>query len=207
MSLAHVNVRHGIQMMRRSHPVIRALGKQHPPPALHGTQIWRSSFMLMEYLALNPIGVGQRVIEIGCGWGLLGIYCARHFPVEVLLTDADPLVFPYAQEHARLNGVEVRTEQAHFDGISERLLREQNVVVGSDICFWPELETQLRRLIERALGAGVTRILLADPGRPGFFRLADACARHTGSRLIAWPETPKARNSGYLLVIDQSSST
>lgn len=200
MSLAHVNVRHGIQMMRRNHPTIRALSKQHPPPALHGTQIWRSSFMLMEYLALHPIEAGQRVLEIGCGWGLLGIYCARHFPVEVLLTDADPLVFPYAQEHARLNGVEVRTEQAHFDGITERRLREQDVILGADICFWPELGTQLRRLIDRALSAGVTRILLADPGRPGFFRLADACKRQTDARLIACPGTPK--NSGYLLVID-----
>lgn len=204
MSLAHVNIRHGIQMMRRNHPTIRALSKSHPAPALHGSQIWRSSFLLMDYLATHRLVAGQRVMEIGCGWGLLGIYCARHFTVDVLLTDADPRVFPYAEEHARLNGVQVRTEKVHFDGISERLLREQNVILGADICFWPELGTQLRRLTERALHVGVTRILLADPGRPGFLRLATACERELGAELISWPATHGTKG-GYLLVVDRSA--
>jgi len=203
MSLTHVNCRHGIQMMRRSHPTIRALTKEGPP-SLHGTQIWRSSFLLMEYLATHPLSAGQRVMEIGCGWGLLGIYCARHFPVDVLLTDADPRVFPYAEGHARLNDVQVQTREVHFDGISEQLLQEQDVILGADICFWPELGTQLRRLVERAMDVGITQILLADPGRPGFFRLAEACERYVGAELLSWPGTHRTRNSGYLLVINRS---
>lgn len=202
--VAHVKCRHGIKMMCRSHPAIRALTKADEAPSLHGTQIWRSSLLLMEYLAIHRLTAGQRVLEVGCGWGLLGIFCAKHFPVNVLLTDADPRVFPYAHEHADLNDVRVGTKAIRFDGISEGFLEDQDVILGADVCFWPELGTELRRLVERALSGSVTKILLADPGRPAFFRLAKACEHHVGAKLLRWPEKHRTKSSGYLLIIDRS---
>ena len=57
----------------------------------------------MEYLAGHPLEQDQRLMEIGCGWGLLGIFCAKKLSVEALLTDGDEQVFPYVMTHARLN--------------------------------------------------------------------------------------------------------
>lgn len=188
--------------MKHTHPALRSLRKACSTPSLHGTQVWRSSYMLMEYLAAHPMSRGQRVMELGCGWGLLGIYCAKHFPVEVLLTDADAEVFPYAETHARLNRVQVRTEQVRFEAISEQRLREHDILLGADICFWPELTTELRRLIERALLLGVRQILLADPGRSTFLRLADDCERRFGARLVPLKTARRTGAGGHLLIID-----
>ncbi|EXJ16534.1 hypothetical protein D779_0135 [Imhoffiella purpurea] len=159
--------------------------------------------MLMDYLAQNPLTAGERVMELGCGWGLLGIYCAKHFPVDVMLVDADPLVFPFVEAHIRLNAVQVRTHEVTFDRLADQTLREHDVLLGADICFWPELATQLRRLIARALSQGVRRILLADPGRISFLRLAEEFEHRHEGRLISWKAHRKVGTRGYLLVIDR----
>jgi predicted nicotinamide N-methyase len=177
--------------------------KSGSKPRLHGTQIWRSTFTLMEYLTDHPLKLGQCIMEIGCGWGLAGIYSAKRFSADVLLTDADEQVFPYAMTHAKLNGVPVRTEHVRFEGIQDHHLREHDVLMGSDICFWPELGTQLRRLIERALCSGIRTILLADPGRASFMQLANYCQRHFGATMIPRQAVTRAGSSGYVLVIKQ----
>jgi predicted nicotinamide N-methyase len=81
-------------------------------------QVWQSTFMLMDYLAEHPLARDPRVMEIGCGRGLLGIFCAKRYAAEVLLTDADEQVFPYAMTHARLNHVSVQTEHVAFERIA-----------------------------------------------------------------------------------------
>lgn len=86
----HLLERNGLRVMKHSHPTLRALRKELPQPSLHGTQVCRSSYQLMEHLWANPIADGQRVMELGCGWGLLGIFCTKHFDAKVLLTDAAP---------------------------------------------------------------------------------------------------------------------
>ncbi|WP_200373144.1 class I SAM-dependent methyltransferase [Thiocystis violacea] len=187
--------------MKTRHPDIRSLNKTGVKPGIHGTHVWPSSFMIMEYLETHPMEDGQRVMEIGCDWGLLGIFCAKHFPVKVLLTDADRQVFPYVDTHARLNKVQVRTEQMDFERIPDRRLREHDVLIGADICFWPELGTQLRRLVQRALSQDVGRIILADPGRSTFLRLADYCEHQFAATLTPWQTSGRAKSDGYLLVI------
>jgi predicted nicotinamide N-methyase len=190
-----------VRILKERHPVIRSLGQEGYTPSLYGTRVWQSTFWLMDYLADHPIASDGRVMEIGCGWGLLGIYCAKVFNARVLLTDADDQVFPYAMAHARLNGVSVQTEQVRFDGIADSRLEVCNVLLGADICFWPELGSQLRRLIERAAALGVGRIMLADPGRSTFMRMAESCERALGARLIEWRSTTRAGSTGYLLVL------
>ncbi len=133
---------------------------------------------------------------------MLGIYCAKQFLAEVLLTDADEQVFPYAKTHPRLNGVPVRTEQVRFEGITDRCLREQDILLGADVCFWPELGTHLRRLIERALSSGVKKIILADPGQLIFMRLATYCQSHLAATVTPWQAATKTKSSGYLLVVE-----
>jgi len=89
----------------------------------------------MDYLERHPLEQDQRLMEIGCGWGLLGIFCAKQFAVDALLTDADEQVFAYVMTHAHLNQVSVRTELVRFEGITHRLLRECDILLGADIGF------------------------------------------------------------------------
>jgi predicted nicotinamide N-methyase len=182
--------------------LVRALVRDGLDPSLHGTRVWQSTFWLMDYLAANPLVSRARVLEIGCGWGLLGIYCAKAFAARVLLTDADAQVFPYAQAHARLNAVAVETEQIRFAAMADNHLRDCDVLLGADICFWPELGSQLRRLIQRSAEIGVGRIVIADPGRSTFMRMAESCIGALGARLIEWRSATRAGSSGYLLVLD-----
>lgn len=202
MSLTHVRSTHGIQILKPTHPIIRSLNKRGPGPSLHGTRIWQSTFMLMEYLEGHPLEEGSRIMEIGCGWGLLGIFCAKRFSVEALLSDADPDVFPYVTAHAQLNSACVQTEQARFDGITDRCLAAQDLLLGGDICFWPELATQLRRLIERGLSLGVTKVILADPGRRSFMRLAAYCQHHLAETMVPWQMAARSKSGGYLLIVE-----
>ena len=48
-------------------------------------------------------------MEIGCGWGLLGIYCAKKYDSRVISVDLDAEVFPYLELHTRVNDVEIST--------------------------------------------------------------------------------------------------
>jgi predicted nicotinamide N-methyase len=203
MSPAHERTAHGIRILKHKDPIVRLLNKAGLKPRLHGFRVWQSTFMAMEFLESHPLEQDQRIMEIGCGWGLLGIFCARRFSAQVLLTDADEQVFPYAIAHARLNRVSVRTELVRFENISDHSLREHDVLVGADICFWPELGTQLRRLIERALALGVKKVVLADPGRETFRQLAKHCHRHYMATTVPWDTTSKS--GGSMLIVEGST--
>lgn len=199
---AHVRSIYGIKILKSKHKTLKSLKKESSRPTLYGDQVWQSSFMLMEYLEQNPLASRQRVMDIGCGWGLLGIFCAKHFDSHSLLVDADSNVFPYVNSHERLNDVHVQTVQATFNEITADRLAFQDIIIGSDICFWPELATQLRLLISAAIKTNVKQIILADPGRQTFLHLAEFCKIHYGATLHTRIVGSRTKSKGYLLVID-----
>ncbi len=47
-------------------------------------------------------------MEVGCGWGLLSIYCAKNFQAQLTGVDADKNVFPFLKLHAKANGVKIK---------------------------------------------------------------------------------------------------
>lgn len=198
---SHVRSRHGILMLNSRHRLIRDIQKNNPFPGLHGHQVWQSSFMIMDYLENNPIPANQDILDLGCGWGLLGIFCAKHFAARVIGIDADEHVFPYLHTHAEVNNVTLATDHRRFDQISEDQLLTSDMLVGGDICFWDEMVGALQNLIQRALMSGVQKIVIADPGRQTFRRLADYCCHHFGAQLLPWRSEGKQRHSGYLLII------
>lgn len=199
---AHVRSIYGIKILKSKHKTLKILQKEAEQPTMYGHQVWQSSFMLMEYLQQNPLLKQQRVMDVGCGWGLLGIFCAKHFGSDALLIDADSNVFPYVKSHELLNDVRVTTVQASFSDITQAHLQNQDVILGSDICFWPQLATQLRTLISSAIKANVQQIILADPGRQTFLHLAEYCKTEFGAVLHTRTVAGRTKTKGYLLVID-----
>ncbi|WP_188149561.1 class I SAM-dependent methyltransferase [Teredinibacter waterburyi] len=196
----------GIKVLKNKSPILKEHIKNTEAPSLYGHQVWKSSFLLMEYLSENPLVDNQRVMDVGCGWGLLGIFCAKHFASDALLVDADHRVFPYVGFHQDLNEVSVQTSHTSFGDLAHKDFAEQDVVVGADICFWPELTTQLRSMFVRALEAGVKRIILADPGRKTFHQLADFFSTHYNATVVQRESRGRTKSMGYLLLIDGQGS-
>ena len=154
------------------HPEIRKL-KQRYVPSTHGNKVWHSSWVLMDYLKRRKPPGPLNAMEVGCGWGLAGIYCAKKLHARVKAVDTDPEVFPYLDLHARINGVQIEFVKRAFGGLKPRELRGIDLLIGADICFWDKMVLSLKRLLNRALRSGVTMILIADPGRSPFNRLCD----------------------------------
>lgn len=199
----HVRSIHGIRILKPKHRTIKRLKKEAPVPTMYGDQVWHSSFLIMEYLKQNPLPSGQRIMDIGCGWGLLGIYCAKHFDGDSLLVDADSRVFPYVHSHETLNEVSVQTEQATFNELTAEDFSKRDIVLGADICFWPSMVRELKSLIATAIRAGVKTIILADPGRSTFLQLAEHCKENYFTRLESWQSQEQTTSKGMLLIIEK----
>ncbi len=60
---------------------------------------------------------GQKLLDLGCGCGLVGLWAAKILGQEnVVMCDIDPKAVAVAQENARLNGLEIRAYVS--DGLS-----------------------------------------------------------------------------------------
>jgi 2-polyprenyl-3-methyl-5-hydroxy-6-metoxy-1,4-benzoquinol methylase len=123
---------YGLRALRSTHSEIRKLKRRYQP-ACHGFRIWPSSWLLIHFLRQHGMRKGLRVMEVGCGWGLAGIYCAKQFEARVTGVDIDAGVFPYLKIHARINDVRVNTIQSGFDGITEEDLDESDRISASGI--------------------------------------------------------------------------
>jgi predicted nicotinamide N-methyase len=192
----------GITQLLSRHKDLRHLKAQGDQPSIHGNKFWGSTYLLMDYLENHPLAANSKVMELGCGWGLAGIYCAKHHQAEVTAIDADDAVFPYLQLHAQHNDVTITTQQQYFENISREQLAQYDVLIGADICFWDELSDTLFELIERALEAGVKKIILTDPERAPFFELATRCIDEYFAELYEWDVDEPRRSTGCVLVIE-----
>jgi predicted nicotinamide N-methyase len=186
-------------MLFPSHPEVRRLQHDAVQPSLHGHKVWPSSLVLMDYLQQRGIPLRTRVLELGCGWGLVGIACAKLFQAQVTGLDADAAVFPYLQLHAQRNGVHLATRHGTFADLTPQDLAAFDLIVGADICFWEELVDPLYQVVRHGVAAGVADILVADPGRPPFDALCARCLPQGDAEVLAWTMTTPVKESGRIL--------
>src|SRR5215467_10704656 len=189
----------GLTILSPSHPEVRRLQHAVVQPSLHGHKVWPTSFVLLDYLYQRGVSPQARVLDLGCGWGLVGIACAKTFQAQVTGLDADPAVFPYLQLHAQRNGVHITTQQGSFADLTPQDLAAFDVIVGTDICFWEELVDPLYELVRHGVAAGVAEILLADPGRPPFDDLCERCAQQGNVEVLDWAMTTPVAERGRIL--------
>jgi predicted nicotinamide N-methyase len=161
----------GLQLLSARDKAIVQLKRQHRC-SVHGQKVWRSASLLLDYLNEYPLPSGLNILEIGAGWGLVGIYCARHFGAQVTALDVDPEVFPYLQLHAQLNCVNIAPLISDYQTLTTEHLAQFDLVLGSDICFWDQLAAPLTQLIQSAMQLG-RRVIIADPGRPPFIEVVE----------------------------------
>jgi ribosomal protein L11 methyltransferase len=65
----------------------------------------------------------RRILDVGCGTGVLAIAAARATRRPVLAGDIDPVSVRVARDNARLNRVDALVEIIRADGVSDRRMR------------------------------------------------------------------------------------
>lgn len=153
------------------------------------TQLWPSGTALAQAIAARPLA-GRRVLELGCGLGLVGVTAALA-GAAVLVVDRSPEAIAFAALNAERNGVTLQAAVRAFDQ-PRRLLAEApwDLVLAADVLYEQRNVPVLLWLLPR-LVAQDGEVWLADPGRPMLSRLL-AGAEATGWRraqVAAGPDT------------------
>ena len=89
-----------------------------------------------------------------------------------------------------------------IEDIGRRILKKTDIVIASDICFSDELIDTLRRFINRAKKASVSRIYISDPGRWTFDDLAEMYENKKGAELIDWKVMKPVKMEGKILALN-----
>ena len=201
MSNQHIIHHFGLKILRSTHPEVRKIKRKQQGHSAHGNKVWRSSFALIDYLETYPIEAHSKVLEIGCGWGLSGLYAAKNQQADVTGIDIDASVQPYFALQNAINDSVVKFQQRSFESLTTEELNQYQYIIGSDICFWDEMTDPLFDLIERAIKSGVKKILISDPGRPPFWELGDRCAQRLNSEIITRRIYQPFKSEKYILTI------
>ncbi len=200
-SSAHCRQHYGIHYLLAADPTMRRL-RRESTSQLHGNKNWGAAFLLMEYLRNHPLPRGSSVLDVGCGWGLASLYCAKHFGAQVQASDADPAVFPFLLAQAEVNQLSIDCQTWAFADIDHPQLANRQALIGSDICFWDDMAADLYQLIARAVDAGCERIVIADPGRPPFLAVAEACVSEFFGELSPITARSQRQHRGWILNIE-----
>ena len=191
----------GVKALKSSHPGVRKLKRLQQGHSAHGNKVWRSSFVLIDYLSTLEIPQCAKVLDIGCGWGLTGIFLASQCKAQVTGLDIDESVEPYLHLQASINNCSVDFSARRFQSLEKSELASYHTLMGTDICFWDELTTPLYNLIKLARSAGTQQILIADPGRPPFWALAERCVEKLEAEVINRKINQPWKTEKYILAI------
>jgi predicted nicotinamide N-methyase len=195
----------GIKALRSSHPGVRRLKRQQKGyNSAHGNKVWRSSFVLMDYLTTYPPEENTQVLDIGCGWGLTGLFLAKKYGAQVTGIDIDASVAPFLALQASINDCQIDFQARGFESLSAEELTAFSTIVGTDICFWDELTEPLFELIGLALESGVEHIMIADPGRPPFWDLVDLCMQNFSAEVVTRRIYQPWKTEKFILSIEQT---
>jgi predicted nicotinamide N-methyase len=126
-------------------------------------ELWPSGTALANAVAGQALA-GRRVLELGCGLGLVGVAAALA-GARVLSVDRSPEAITFAAANAARNGLTLRTAVCSFDQ-PEELIAEApwELVLAADVLYEQRNVPVLLWLLPRLVTAG-GEVWLADPGR------------------------------------------
>lgn len=155
-------------------------------------------------LALRP---GQRVLDIGCGWGGMAIYLAQRMSVEVLGITLSEEQVELAREQTRLAGV---SDKVHFELVDYRELPARGIAFDRIVSVGmfehvgaPQFDAFFRAFANLLDEAGV--MLLHTIGRMGAPGTTDAFTDKyifPGGYIPALSETVAASEKVRLIATD-----
>jgi predicted nicotinamide N-methyase len=115
--------------------------------------------------------------------------------------DTDSAVFPYVHLHADTNKVDITTMETPFEELTAVKMKNFEIMIGADICFWDNMFETLKKLILRALESGIRTVILADPGREPFEKLGQYFAEKGKGKIMNWAVTRPHSIQGRILRI------
>jgi len=114
---------------------------------------WASGQVLAKFLLDQPQWVaGKRVLDFGCGSGVVAIAAALAGAAQVIACDIDPLALQATQRNAQLNGVSLTMADDYF-----AIAGDVDLVIAADVLYDKDNFSWLQRFVERA-----ERVLIAD---------------------------------------------
>lgn len=114
---------------------------------------WASGQVLARHLIDNPATVtGKRVLDFGCGSGVVAIAAALAGAGHVVACDIDPLALAATQLNADLNGVSLQLCSDFFDAAGDF-----DLILVADVLYDRANLPWLQRFLQRA-----SEVLVAD---------------------------------------------
>lgn len=125
-------------------------------------ELWPSAVALSHYLVRHVDLQGRRVLELGCGLGLVSVVAALQ-GARVLCTDHEEAALTFARRNAQGNacrGVRFRL----VDWCRPALRRRYDCIVAADVIYEARSFAPLAVLLQRYLARGGMAVI-AEPGR------------------------------------------
>ncbi len=179
-----------------------------PDQTLEQAQTEKYRRLAGEVLHLQP---GQRVLEIGCGWGGFACLAAREFGAQVHAVTISREQHDYAQARVQREGLgeRVQIELRDYRDLSERYdaIASIEMIEAVGEKYWPRYFSQLHDRLRPQGRAGIQAIVIADRYFEDYRGTMDFIQAHVfpGGMLLS-PQTvqQQARQAG--LRIDDAFS-
>jgi len=124
------------------------------------SKLWDASFMLAYFLGRQQVVLGRKMLEIGAGLGIVGIY-ATLCGHQVTITDIDDDALRFARTNALLNGLP-SLDVRKLDWSDPAFDETYDVIVGSEVIYDRETYPVLVQFLRKALAPGGIIFLAKD---------------------------------------------
>ena len=116
------------------------------------TRIWPATMMLARVVSSRPVKDGQRVLELGAGRGLVGLFAAA-VGHRVTITDISPQALEFSRAIAELNNLK-DVEHRVLDWSRPGDLGRFGIIAGSEVLYLKSTYPALVDLFKKHLAPG-----------------------------------------------------
>jgi predicted nicotinamide N-methyase len=129
-------------------------------------ELWPAAIPMAKWLRAQGVGRSERVLELGCGLGLVGLALAKALDARVTLTDGSPAALDLVRRVLPANGPFAHEPLVErLDWREPAVAERYPIVIGADVLYAPEAFPWLAKAARACVAPG-GRLFLAEPQRP-----------------------------------------